>query len=126
MPTWPVHLKIANKLANKYHYTDDFIIGNVFPDTMNGYIIDNPSSIVHHTITHYSHPDYYDFLDIDTNKFLQENRNKLNNELLLGTYSHLLTDYYFNEYVKNNHFKREDGNKTLAICQKNAPKPAAL
>ena len=62
MPTWPVHLKIANRLKEKYNYTDDFILGNVIPDTMNGHIINNPSNIFHHAVTHYSTADFNDFL----------------------------------------------------------------
>ena len=73
MPTWPVHLKIAHKLKDKYNLTDDFIIGNVIPDTMNGYVIDNPSNIFHHSVTHYSSSEYKDFLEINIDKFLEEN-----------------------------------------------------
>lgn len=108
MPTWPVHLKIAHKLKEKYGYTDDFIIGNVIPDTMNGYVIDSPSNIFHHSITHYSSAEYTDFLEININKFLNDNREKLSNELILGTYIHLLADLYFNEYTQKHHFKKKN------------------
>ncbi len=114
MPTWPVHLKIAHKLKEKYGYTDDFIIGNVIPDTMNGYVIDNPSNIFHHSITHYSSAEYTDYLIININKFLNENREKLTNELVLGSYCHLLADFYFNDYTQKKHFKKK-GDKILAI-----------
>ena len=114
MPTWPVHLKIANKLAQKYHYGDNFIIDNVLPDTMNGYVIDNPSNIFHHTVTHYSSAEYTDFLEINIDKFLSENRNNLTNELILGVYTHLLADSYFNDYTKKHHFKKEN-DKIVAI-----------
>ena len=99
MPTWPVHLKIANKLAQKYHYGDDFIIGNVIPDTMNGYVIENPSNIFHHTVTHYSEVEPLGVPKINISKFLQENKQKLDNELILGTYVHILADLFFNEYT---------------------------
>ena len=114
MPTWPVHLKIAHKLREKYNYTDDFIIGNVIPDTMNGYVVDNPSNIFHHSVTHYSSAEYTDFLEININKFLNDNREKLNNKIILGTYTHLLADLYFNEYTQNHHFKKKD-DKIVAI-----------
>ena len=109
MPTWPVHLKIAHKLKDKYNLTDDFIIGNVIPDTMNGYVIDNPSNIFHHSVTHYSSSEYKDFLEINIDKFLEENKEKLNNEIILGTYMHLITDYMFNTYTQKNHFEKIDG-----------------
>ncbi|MBQ6546387.1 MAG: HD domain-containing protein [Bacilli bacterium] len=114
MPTWPVHLKIANKLKEKYGYTDDFIIGNVIPDTMNGYVVDNPSNIFHHSVTHYSSAEYTDFLEININKFLNDNREKLDNEIILGTYTHLLADLYFNEYTQKHHFKKKS-DKVIAI-----------
>ncbi len=106
MPTWPVHLKIANRLKEKYNYTDDFILGNVIPDTMNGHIINNPSNIFHHAVTHYSTADFNDFLEINIDKFLKENKEKLENEVILGTYTHLLADKYFNDYTREHHFKK--------------------
>ena len=109
MPTWPVHLKIANSLVKKYHYSDDFIIGNVIPDTMNGYVIDNPSNIFHHTVTHYSEVQPLGVPRINIGSFLNDNRKKLNNELVLGVYCHLLADLYFNEYTMKNHTKEENG-----------------
>lgn len=100
MPTWPVHLAIANKLAKKYKFSEDFIIGNVIPDTMNGFVIPNTSNIIHHTITHYSEKQSDGLPRINLEKFLKENKHKLDNELILGTYIHLVTDRYFNEVFK--------------------------
>ena len=109
MPTWPVHLKIANSLAQKYHYGDNFIIGNVVPDTMNGYVVDKPSNIFHHTVTHYSEVQPLGVPKINIGSFLNDNRQKLNNELILGVYCHLLADLYFNEYTMKHHTKEENG-----------------
>lgn len=111
MPTWPVHLAIANKLVKKYHYTEDFIIGNVLPDTMNGFMVPNTSNIYHHTITHYSKVSPLGPPKINIIDFLNDNRKKLDNELILGTYTHLLADSFFNEYTMKHHIKEE--NKTL-------------
>lgn len=108
MPTWPVHLKIANRLAKKYNYTDDFIIGNVLPDTMNGFVVSNPSNIFHHSITHYSEKTDIGIPKINIDNFLKDNKDKLNNELILGTYAHLLADLYFNKYTMENHMKLVD------------------
>jgi hypothetical protein len=42
---------------------------------------------------------------ININKFLNTYKNELNNDLILGYYSHLLTDTYFNNlYVIFNYF----------------------
>ncbi len=109
MPTWPVHLKIANKLAKKHNYTEDFIIGNVLPDTMNGFVISSPSNIFHHSITHYSEKTDFGVPKINIDKFLEENKHKLKNELILGTYSHLLADFCFNKYTMEKHtIQKED------------------
>lgn len=108
MPTWPVHLKIANKLAKKYNYTEDFIIGNVLPDTMNGFVISNPSNIFHHSITHYSEKTAFGVPKINMDKFLEKNKSKLNNELVLGIYSHLLADFCFNKYTIEKHTIQKD------------------
>ena len=98
MPTWPVHLKIANKLVKKYKFSEDFIIGNVLPDTMNGFIIPNTSNIIHHTTTHYSEKTDMGIPIINIDSFLRDNKHKLSNELILGTYVHLLMDFYFNNH----------------------------
>lgn len=114
MPTWPVHLALANKLKNKYHYTEDFIIGNILPDTMNGFMVPNTSNIYHHSITHYSKAEPLGPPKICIVDFLNDNRKKLNNELILGTYTHLLADSYFNSYTMKHHIKEENG-KLLGV-----------
>lgn len=116
MPTWPVHLKIANNLAKKYQYGNDFIIGNVLPDTMNGYVVKKPSNIFHHTITHYSEVQPLGVPKINIGLFLNDNRKKLNNELILGVYCHLLADFYFNEYTMKHHTK-EENNTLFAVLK---------
>ena len=116
MPTWPVHLKIASSLAKKYNYSDDFIIGNVIPDTMNGYVVKNPSNIFHHTVTHYSEVEPIGIPKINIGSFLNDNRKKLSNELILGVYCHLLADFYFNEYTMKHHTK-EKNNKLYAVLK---------
>lgn len=113
MPTWPVHLAIANKLVKKYKFSEDFIIGNVIPDTLNGFVIPNTSNIIHHTITHYSEKQNDGLPKINLEEFLKDNRKKLDNELILGTYIHLITDRYFNEAFKKH--TKLTGDKRIVI-----------
>ena len=52
------------------------------------------------------------------NKFLKDNKNKLDNELILGIYSHLLADYYFNKYTRDSHVKEVEGNLVAILNDK--------
>ena len=55
MPSWGVHLGIANKVLKNIDNIDKnlFMFGNVTPDINNGYVIKNVSKIIAHKITHY-------------------------------------------------------------------------
>ena len=39
MPSWSIHLSLANKLKNSLKLNDEYIIGNVMPDVLIGYLI---------------------------------------------------------------------------------------
>ena len=55
MPSWGIHLEIANRVSNKIEDVDKnlFMFGNVMPDINNGYVIRDVSKIIAHKITHY-------------------------------------------------------------------------
>ena len=55
MPSWGIHLGIANKLSQKIENIDKnlFMFGNVVPDINNGYVVEDISKIIPHKITHY-------------------------------------------------------------------------
>ena len=94
MPSWGIHLEIANKLSQKIENIDKnlFMFGNVVPDINNGYVVKNISKIISHKITHYDgEKDFKGY-----RKFYIKYINNIKNPVVLGSLTHLITDYYFN------------------------------
>ena len=114
MPSWGVHIALANKLNKKLNLGDDFVIGNVLPDATNGFIIKDISNIISHAKTHYNFEGANHPPKNDINKFLEVYGNKLNNPLIFGSLIHIMTDNYFNKYTRKNHIDTIDG-ETVAI-----------
>ncbi len=104
MPSWPIHISLANKLNKKLKLGNEFILGNVLPDVLDGYIF-IPSNRTDKNLSHYRTDKKIDF-----DLFLSENKNKLDNPIVLGYFVHLLVDKFYNNYTSVNHFvKKEDG-----------------
>ena len=103
MPSWPIHLAMAKKLNQTLNLSNDFIIGNVLPDVLNGYEIENPSYIVHSDTTHYRLNKHQQKYNIHTDYFINQYKENLNNDVILGYLVHLLTDSYFNMYTHQYH-----------------------
>ena len=114
MPSWPIHIALANRLKRKYNFTDDFILGNVMPDATNGFIIKDISNVVSHSVTHFNYQGPNRPPKNDTGKFLEVYKDKLDNPIVLGSLIHLITDNYFNEYTIKNHVQFIEG-KRFAI-----------
>ncbi len=95
MPTWGVHLAVANKILEKKINIDknSFLFGNILPDLQDGYLVPNISNIVDHKINHYDFSNgncvYENFYNIYKLKF--------DNPVILGYFTHLITDYCFNK-----------------------------
>ncbi len=107
MPSWGVHIAIANKLNKKLKLGSDFIIGNVLPDATNGYIVSGISNVIKHSETHYNFEGENKPPKNDVNKFMEVYGSKLNNPLIFGSLIHIMTDNYFNKYTKENHVESE-------------------
>lgn len=93
MATWLVHIRIADMLLNKFRLPrHDFLAGNIapdcsFPDGNGGF--DPPAAVTHWTKTGKKGDcDYAAFAE----KMLPLARNEGERALLLGCYSHLITD----------------------------------
>ena len=54
---------------------------------------------------------------ININKFLNTYKNELNNDLILGYYSHLLTDTYFNNVVYTKCWVQDINNNIIGITK---------
>ena len=103
MPSWPIHLAIANKINKKLQLGDEFIIGNVLPDVLSGFEISNPSQIIAKDINHFQDKNKKP-PRISINKFTNKYKIFFNQPLIKGYLAHLLTDKYFNEYTYKNHY----------------------
>lgn len=104
MPSWPIHIALANKLNKKFKLNDEFILGNVLPDVLDGYVF-TPSNITDKNLSHYRTHN-----KIDCDLFLNKNKDNLNNPFVLGFFTHLLVDMFYNRYTFENHFvKKADG-----------------
>lgn len=94
MPSWGMHLGVANKVADKIDVIDKnlFLIGNVLPDINNGYVVKGISKTISHKITHYDgEKDFKNY-----RKFYLKYNTHLENPMILGSLVHLMTDYYYN------------------------------
>lgn len=98
MPRWGTHLLVANNILKKRKdiSKNEFLFGNILPDLQSGYLITDVSNISSHLLNHYKYdngiPTYINFLNAYDGK--------LDSSMLLGYYSHLITDYYFNKWFK--------------------------
>ena len=109
MPTWGMHLYTAKKLKTKFSDTfkntyNEFYFGNLLPDIPNGFVIKNISCNISHTKTHFDQEvniGNHKEKRSDINGFFQKYHSKFNNPLILGYYTHLLTDTYWNNKTYN-------------------------
>ncbi len=103
MPSWAIHLAVATKLSKKLNLNNKnkniFLLGNLAPDILNGYVVTKISHKIPHDISHYqkkiqikSHQEKR----YDLEKFYNENKKNFSNPIVLGYYTHLLTDFYWN------------------------------
>lgn len=108
MPSWAIHLKVANKVCDKlniYEQKNNFVIGNVIPDIYSGHILKNASKKIEYDTSHYK-----ELVIINGGKFYLPNYDMFKNihiddlddKLILGFLIHLMTDYYFNKYTYKN------------------------
>lgn len=94
MPSWGIHLEIADLLSNKIKNIDKnlFMIANILPDINNGYVVKGISQKISHKITHFDREEDYK----NYKNFYEKYNKYMKKEHVLGYYTHLLTDYYYN------------------------------
>lgn len=114
MPSWSVHLAVAKKVNKKLKLNDDlFLYGNLIPDVDKGTIITRYEA--HYYNEKLPFPTVPQEKMIDINKFLSVYKSKLGNPLILGYYSHLLTDQFYNEKVYTSKWVQDDDNNIIGI-----------
>lgn len=97
MPNWKTHLEIGKRIAKRLNYQDEemnlFLLGNILPDINNCYIVKNISTQLGHHYTHYSDDETPSYI-----RFENEFKNYIpKNVLIFGYFTHLYTDYIWND-----------------------------
>lgn len=120
MPTWGIHLHIAKKINKKLKIKDynDFLIGNIVTDINNGNVVKNISRIIEHKKTHYYEENkvkngkvmYYDI-----EQFIKDNKENLQDTVVLGYIIHLITDEYWNNLTYEKHGLYNEKNELIGI-----------
>lgn len=131
MPTWGIHLAVANRLIKKLEShklngkeKNKFIFANVLPDINNGYVVKDINKIISHKQTHFELKEFKgDYEDKPGYiNFYEEYRNHLLNPTILGYYTHLMTDYYFNTVTYKEYGVYDENNNRIGIKLNNGEK----
>lgn len=117
MPSWSIHLMVAKKANKKLKLNQDlFYYGNLIPD------VDYETSVSRYEAHFYDdipYPNCPKEKMINIDKFLKTYNEKLDNHLVLGYYSHLLTDLFFNNAVYSKCWVQDKNNDIIGIKFKN-------
>lgn len=114
MPSWSVHLAIAKKANTKLKLNEDlFLYGNLIPDVDKGTKISRYDAHFYNEELPFPTVPQEKMIDID--KFLNTYKDKLNNHLILGYYSHLLTDQFYNEKIYTTKWIQDKNNHIIGI-----------
>ena len=114
MPSWSIHLTIAKRVNNILGLNEDlFLYGNLIPD------VDKETTITRYEAHYYNKNLSFTTVPkekmIDIDKFLSVYKEKLHNPLILGYYSHLLTDQFYNEIVYTSKWVQDENNNIIGI-----------
>jgi len=91
-----MHIYISLKVQKELNLSNKFLAGAILPDMIK---IMTKSKDITHYIKEYECGDKIIKLP-DLEKFLQDNKDKLNDEVTLGYYAHLIEDkIWFDEYI---------------------------
>lgn len=112
MPSWNIHLAIAKEVNKKLKLDkNSFYFGNTVPD------VDYNMSLTRHDTHYFNVPCTKCPKELlpDIDLFLKEYNDKLTNPVIMGTYIHLLTDYYFNSKIYSKHWIQDKDNNIIGI-----------
>lgn len=111
MPSWKIHSKIANDLCKQLKVNKKyFMIGNLLPD-QDKYNIPNLEKNISRTVSHFiNEEDASIGINLpDYNRMYEKYSGHFKNPVLLGYLVHLLTDFYWNNYIYNKYFIKNNG-----------------
>ncbi len=126
MPSWAIHLAIATKLNKKLKFNNQdkniFLLGNLLPDVLNGFLVENISHTVSHLETHFAvevqicnHKEHRH----DITGFYNKYHSKFSNPLILGYYSHIISDTFWNSTVYGTKGVLDEDKKVIGLKLKN-------
>ncbi len=126
MPTWAMHLLTAKKISKKINIDANlFEFGNILPDIPNGYVIQNLAHPISHKKTHFEvNVLVLEHIEKRYNlkKFAEKYKNMFSNPLMLGYYTHLLTDYYWNAKTYDEYGIFDDEKNRIGLVLNNGEK----
>ena len=116
MPSWTIHLSIISQVCQTIQMPNRniFTFANIMPDIFEGHNTPNPSMIVKDYSTHYPFYTTIHGMEIelpDVQTFKKKYQTEFKNPVILGYYTHLLTDYYWNVQLYQNHYEMKDKQK---------------
>jgi len=114
MPAWTPHIKIARTINKKLNMEEDyFILGNVYPDILSGYIIPDISKKIKSDVTHYREKTGVHHIIIQD--FINKHKGQFKNPVVLGYLCHLIADSFWNINIYSKHHKKQDGKVFMII-----------
>lgn len=106
MPCWTIHLGVATKLNEEYKLNKNrFLYGSILPDVSSTNVYGRDFSHFFGTKMHDVCPEE---VIVDVERFRKTYEENLDKELILGYYVHILTDFFYNDYVFKNFFVRDE------------------
>lgn len=115
MPSWAIHLKVAQALSKKIENKnkDSFILGNILPDVNVGYLIQPISKEIQYSVTHYGRRQTFEGKTRelpDYKEFIKDYSLDIENPIVLGYLTHLLTDFYwnYNTYIEKGIYENDN------------------
>ncbi len=116
MPSWSIHLKIGKKLNKKLKLDNDlFMFGSLIPDTDSDW---NKHRFDAHYYGNLKYPKCPKENMIDLKSFISDYKDNINNPMIIGYYCHILTDYFYNEYIYYNKWVQNEKNEIIGIKRK--------
>lgn len=121
MPSWGIHLAVTKKLIEKIKLNkedkNEFILANILPDINNGYVVKEIGKIIPHKQTHFEPKEYKGDYTAKPGyiNFYEKYKNNLNNVSVLGYYTHLMTDFYFNNVTYSEYGVYDENNNRIGI-----------
>lgn len=114
MPSHKIHLAIAKKVNDKLKLDlDSVMLGSVMPDLCIG---------KNHTVSHYQNGKLGVEGTANPDLFVQHNKDKLDNPVVLGYLIHILTDKFYNTFAFTNFFIYDKNGNDIGLHFKNKDK----